>query len=103
MNIFPFTIFGFVIDGWTLFGFFAQFLFFLRMMVQWVASERAGKSYIPVAYWYLSVVGSMLIFIYILRLRDIVLVSGQALALLIYIRNIFLYHRARSTKEIIES
>lgn len=101
--MFPFTLFGFVIDGWTLFGFFAQFLFFLRMMVQWIASERAGKSYIPVMYWYLSVVGSVLIFVYILRLRDIVLVSGQALALLIYIRNIYLHHRVQSIKEIIES
>lgn len=101
--MFPFTLFGFVIDGWTLFGFFAQFLFFLRMMVQWIASERKGRSYIPIMYWYLSVIGSLLIFFYVLRLKDIVLVSGQALAFVIYIRNIYLHHRVKSLDKILEA
>ena len=91
MNIFPFTLFGFVIDGWTLFGFFAQFLFFLRMMVQWIASERAKRSYIPVMYWYLSVLGSSLVLVYAIRRRDIVFTAGQFLAFVVYARNILLY------------
>ena len=101
MNIFPFTIWGFVIDGWALFGFFAQFLFFLRMMVQWISSERAGNSVIPIVYWYLSVVGSLLIFVYAVGRRDIVITAGQFIALAIYLRNIHLSrNHVAKTKQI---
>lgn len=94
--MFPFTIFGFTIDGWVLFGFFAQFLFFLRTMVQWISSEAHRRSVIPVAYWYLSLLGSILVFIYAVGRRDIVITAGQFIAFSIYARNVFLYRKEKS-------
>ncbi len=77
-----------VIDPWVIFGFFAQFIFFLRFLVQWIQSERHKKSVIPMSFWYLSVVGSILILIYALKRQDPVFIAGQFLALIIYLRNI---------------
>lgn len=78
-------------DPWVVFGFFAQFVFFLRFIVQWVVSEKKKKSVIPLAFWYLSIVGSILILIYAIKRADPVFIAGQGLALVIYIRNIMLH------------
>jgi lipid-A-disaccharide synthase-like uncharacterized protein len=78
------------LDPWIIFGFFAQFIFFLRFVVQWWASEKEKKSVIPMSFWYLSIIGSVLILVYAIRQRDIVFITAQALALIIYFRNIVL-------------
>lgn len=78
------------IDYWILFGFFAQFIFFLRFFVQWLASEKEKKSVIPIAFWYLSIAGSILILIYSIKREDPVFIVAQFLALFIYLRNIIL-------------
>jgi lipid-A-disaccharide synthase-like uncharacterized protein len=77
-------------DVWTVFGFFAQFIFFLRFVVQWYASERQRKSIIPMSFWYLSIVGAVLIFAYAAVRHDIVFMTSTVLSLLIYGRNIVL-------------
>lgn len=77
-------------DAWVVFGFIAQFVFFLRFVVQWWASEKQKKSVVPIAFWYLSIIGSILILIYALKRRDIVFITAQFLALFIYARNIML-------------
>lgn len=84
-------------DPWVLFGFFAQFVFFLRFIVQWVASEKQKKSVIPLAFWYLSITGSLLILVYAIKRQDPVFIAGQGLALVIYIRNIMLHSKDRLT------
>lgn len=78
------------IDAWVLFGFLAQFVFFLRFAVQWWASEKEKKSVIPLSFWYLSIVGSVMILIYAIKREDIVFITAQFLALFIYARNIVL-------------
>lgn len=80
----------FHIDVWTIFGFFAQFIFFLRFVVQWYVSERQKKSVIPMAFWYLSIIGSVLIAVYAVVRHDIVFTVSTILALGIYARNIVL-------------
>jgi lipid-A-disaccharide synthase-like uncharacterized protein len=80
----------FKFDLWTLFGFFAQFIFFLRFVVQWYTSERQKKSVIPMAFWYLSIVGSILICAYSIVRHDIVFTTSTILSLAIYGRNIVL-------------
>lgn len=80
-------------DPWVMFGFFAQFVFFLRFIVQWIASERQRKSVIPLAFWYLSIVGSVLILMYAIKREDPVFIAGQGFALVIYIRNIMLHRK----------
>lgn len=80
-------------DPWVVFGFFAQFVFFLRFVVQWIVSERKKKSVIPLAFWYLSIAGSILILIYALKRQDPVFIAGQGFALVIYVRNIMLHSK----------
>ena len=76
-------------DGWVALGFVAQAFFSMRFVVQWIASERARKSVIPVAFWFFSIGGGALLLIYALYRRDPVFIAGQALGLLVYIRNVY--------------
>jgi lipid-A-disaccharide synthase-like uncharacterized protein len=85
------------LDYLTLFGFLAQFVFFLRFFVQWIHSERQKKSVVPLSFWYLSVVGSIMILIYAVKRNDIVFMAGQFLALFIYARNIYLHKKNITT------
>ena len=77
------------IDGWVILGFCAQALFTMRFVVQWIASERARKSVIPVAFWFFSIGGGVLLLIYALHRRDPVFIAGQAFGLVIYVRNLY--------------
>src|SRR3978361_1428316 len=70
-------------------GFFAQAMFTARFLVQWIASERAGKSVIPIAFWFFSIGGGVLLLIYALYRRDPVFIAGQALGLIVYARNLY--------------
>ena len=65
----------------------------MRFVVQWITSEKAKKSVIPLAFWYLSIIGSIMILIYAIKREDPVFIAGQALALIIYIRNIILHKK----------
>jgi lipid-A-disaccharide synthase-like uncharacterized protein len=76
-------------DAWVALGFVAQFFFTMRFVVQWIASERARKSVIPVAFWFFSVGGGALLLIYALYRRDPVFIAGQALGLVVYLRNVY--------------
>jgi len=78
------------IDLLVLFGFFAQFIFFMRFVVQWWASEKTKKSVIPLSFWYLSILGSVLIGIYSYFRHDIVFITATFLSTIIYVRNIML-------------
>ena len=76
-------------DAWVVLGFVAQAFFTMRFVVQWIASERARASVIPVAFWFFSIGGGVLLLIYALYRRDPVFIAGQALGLLVYIRNLY--------------
>lgn len=81
-------------DAWTWFGFVAQAFFFGRFIVQWYASERHRRVVIPVAFWWLSLVGDALILVYAFVRRDPVFIVGSALAFAIYARNLRLHYGA---------
>ena len=68
------------LDWWVLLGFVAQVFFTMRFAVQWIASERAGRSVIPIAFWWFSIGGGLLLFVYALYRRDPVFILGRALA-----------------------
>ena len=76
-------------DWWVVLGFIAQALFSMRFLVQWIASERAGRSVIPTAFWIFSIGGGALLFIYSLYRKDPVFIAGQGLGLFIYLRNLY--------------
>jgi len=76
-------------DAWVALGFVAQGFFTMRFVVQWIASERARRSVIPVAFWFFSVGGGALLLVYALYRRDPVFIAGQALGLVVYLRNLY--------------
>jgi lipid-A-disaccharide synthase-like uncharacterized protein len=78
---------------WITIGFLGQGLFTARMLVQWVASERRRDSVIPVAFWWLSLLGGFTLLAYALRQRDPVFFTGQSTGVIIYVRNLMIIHR----------
>ena len=82
-------------DGWVILGFVAQGFFTMRFVVQWIASERARKSVIPVAFWFFSIGGGVLLFGYALYIRDPVFILGQGFGVFVYARNLYFELRDR--------
>ena len=80
-------------NPWVIFGFAAQFVFFLRFAVQWWVSEKKKESVIPVSFWYLSIVGTLMILVYSIKRQDIVFIAASCLNSLIYVRNLVLIHK----------
>jgi lipid-A-disaccharide synthase-like uncharacterized protein len=85
------------LDAWVLLGFVAQAFFTARFAVQWIASERAGKSVVPLAFWVLSIGGGALLLVYALYRRDPVFIAGQGFGVLVYARNLYFVLRERRT------
>lgn len=80
---------------WLGVGFSAQALFSARFLVQWIASEKARRSVVPVAFWVLSVFGGALLLAYALWRQDPVFIVGQGAGLIIYVRNLYLIYREK--------
>lgn len=82
-------------DLWLLLGIFGQLLFGMRFVIQWLASEKAGNSVVPVAFWFFSIGGGLITLVYGLYKREPVIILGQALSIFIYVRNLALIRRNR--------
>jgi lipid-A-disaccharide synthase-like uncharacterized protein len=85
-------------DFWLVFGVIAQLLFAGRFIVQWIASEKEGRSVIPFAFWFFSMGGGLMTLVYGVVKREPVIILGQGLATIIYIRNIMLIMKERDRK-----
>jgi len=83
------------LDFWAAFGLVAQLAFTARFVVQWITSERAGKSIIPLGFWYFSLVGSTGLLVYAIVRADPIFILGQSLGSVIYLRNLMLIYRER--------
>ncbi|TDL77689.1 lipid A biosynthesis protein [Palleronia sediminis] len=77
---------------WVMFGLTGQLMFSGRFLVQWIVSEREGRSVIPLAFWYFSIAGGVILFAYAVYRRDPVFILGQSLGLIVYARNLWLIH-----------
>ena len=80
---------------WLIVGFSGQAFFSARFLIQWITSERAKKSIIPEAFWWLSIGGAMLLLVYAIYRKDPVFILGQSVGFFIYGRNLQLLHRER--------
>jgi len=83
------------LDFWAAFGLVAQLAFTARFVVQWITSEREGKSVIPLAFWYFSLFGSTGLLVYAIVRADPIFILGQSLGSVIYLRNLTLIYRER--------
>lgn len=80
---------------WVGIGFLGQSLFFSRWLLQWMVSERQAESQIPVAFWYMSLIGSVIVLAYAIHRLDPVFIAGQSVGTVVYVRNLILLHRAK--------
>lgn len=78
---------------WLAIGFLGQGVFFMRWVVQWLASERSAKSHVPIAFWYMSLIGGLITLAYAIYRRDPVFIAGQSIGSVVYLRNLMLIRR----------
>ena len=76
-------------------GFLGQGVFASRFIIQWYLSEKKRESYIPVIFWYLSIIGGVSLLVYAIFRKDPVIILGQSFGVLIYARNLFLIYRSK--------
>lgn len=80
---------------WLGIGFAGQLCFASRFLVQWISSESKRRSHIPIAFWYLSLAGGLILLSYAIWRRDPVFILGQSFGGVVYVRNLMLIHRER--------
>ncbi|MEO1331265.1 MAG: lipid-A-disaccharide synthase N-terminal domain-containing protein [Pseudomonadota bacterium] len=90
-----------LVDSWmgvaiAVFGLSAQMVFMSRMLVQWIASERARASVVPVAFWWLSIMGARMRLVYGIMRQDIVILLAQTFGFVVYGRNLMLIYKRRA-------
>ncbi len=83
--------------AWVILGLVGQVLFTGRMLLQWLTSERARRSVVPVGFWWMSLGGASMLMVYFVWRRDIVGILGQGAGWIIYLRNLWLIYRNRGT------
>lgn len=84
---------------WLGIGFTGQALFFCRFLVQWIASEREKRSVMPVAFWYFSIAGGLIVLAYAIYRRDPVFIAGQSFGCMIYLRNLWFIRNPPDTAD----
>jgi len=83
------------VKTWLIIGFVGQAIFGLRFLIQWIASERRGESYIPIIFWYCSICGGMILLTYAIYRKDPVFIVGQCGGLVVYLRNLQLIYKKK--------
>jgi len=79
--------------SWFIVGLTGQMVFGARFVLQWLVSEYKKRSHVPIAFWYISVVGSLILLSYSIHRRDLVFMLGLSLNTLIYVRNLHLIYK----------
>tara|TARA_B100001123_G_C14724855_1_gene794586 strand:- start:299 stop:592 length:294 start_codon:yes stop_codon:yes gene_type:complete len=77
-------------------GFIGQGLFASRFIIQWIYSEKIGKSAIPIVFWYLSIFGGLGLLTYAIFRKDPVIITGQLFGIFIYLRNLILIYKKKN-------
>lgn len=85
--------------AWVVFGFIGQIMFTMRFITQWLASEKAKRTVVPLSFWVWSILGSIVLSIYAIYRQDPVFILGQLPSVFIYVRNIILERRAKLKAE----
>ena len=75
---------------WMIIGFVGQIIFFSRWLVQWIYTEKYGKSSIPLSFWWLSLGGGIITFFYAMQIESYPFMLAQMIGLFVYTRNLYL-------------
>ncbi len=87
------------INLWKIVGLGGQLVFGSRFFVQWFVSERQGRSVIPVAFWYISLFGSLLTLVYAFYIQEPVFIISQLGGMVVYSRNLYLIRREKKAAQ----
>ena len=91
-------VLSFFRDPWNVFGSVGQLLFASRFIIQWIRSEMAGKSIIPLAFWYCSLGGGLILLVYAIYRDEPVFIAGQIPGIVVYSRNLYLISREKKAR-----
>lgn len=80
-----------LLDPWVVVGLAGQGIFFSRVLLQWIASEKKKSIVIPITYWHLSIVGALILLVYALHQRDVVFIIAYILNVLIFTRSLVIH------------
>jgi lipid-A-disaccharide synthase-like uncharacterized protein len=83
---------------WEALGLLGQLIFGCRFLYQWLVSEKAGRSLVPVGFWWLSLLGTGLIFAYALHEASLTFTVPTLVGAPVYIRNLILIRRERRAR-----
>jgi lipid-A-disaccharide synthase-like uncharacterized protein len=83
------------LDTWSIIGLVGMLTFSSRFIIQWIVSEMKKESVIPIAFWYLSIVGSLIMLSYALKRADAVFITMYFFNCFIYGRNLYFVHRKK--------
>lgn len=78
---------------WLGVGLLGQALFSARFIIQWIYSEKVKRSVVPVAFWYFSLAGGLVLTAYAIYRQDPVFIIGQGAGLVVYFRNLVLIRK----------
>lgn len=81
--------------AWVVLGLLGQIAFFLRMLAQWIVSERRKETVVPEVFWWLSFFGGVALFTYFVWRKELIGVLGQTTGVVIYARNLRLIRKQR--------
>ena len=84
---------------WLVFGLLGNATFGSRFLIQWIASERAGESLVPRLFWYLSIVGSLILLLYAIHVESPVFTLAYLPNAFVYVRNLALIRRKEREDE----
>ena len=88
---------------WETTAFVGEAVFGGRFILQWLISEYKKESYVPVAFWYMSIVGSIILLAYFMHKASLALIITFALQILIYVRNLVLIKKRKRTPQVPDS
>lgn len=83
---------------WELVCFVGEAIFGGRFILQWIVSEYKKESHIPVAFWYMSVIGTVILLVYSVHIQKPVLILTFTAQIGIYIRNLVLIKKQKVPK-----
>jgi len=90
------------IAGWLMiFGIVAQVIFTFRFVYQWIVAEKNKKSTLPVGFWYFSLTGGILTFIYAIMRLDPVLFLSNVFGIFMYARNLIVHYTGKGIFELL--
>ena len=84
---------GLDLRSWQIIGWLGNALFFSRFFVQWYSTEKRKQVVVPVAFWWLSLSGSLFLLLYAMAKADSVFIFAYALTWIPYIRNLIIHKR----------